>query len=517
MRVIAMFRVSTEQQASEGASLDAQERQYYERAGRNGWDTLAAFRGCESATQARTERHVLQQVLACVRETKPDAVYVHEQSRLTRGDELEVATLMRELRDQRVSILVGDAVRDLSSIDERFMVGIQSLVDRAESERIKERVARGKREKALNGLKNSGPAPYGYRNPPVGAPNRGVLQIVQAEAAIVRRIFELAAAGDSTRRIAEQLNAEAIPSPRGGAWGKTTITRVLENIAYTGTHVSGAWRSDPGSRSFKLDLGSDRVVRVDQAHEAIVSQVLWDRVHDRAAPVTAPKPRLLTGLLWMNGHLAHGDSNRRIAFYRGPRGVHGAPWIPVAEADRVVWEAACSVVRSPEMVEAALLHLETLDEVNQGIADQQANRAHLARLETRLDGLITMRADGELTKSEFAEKSDGLRESIAAIKRRLSSMPESRSQDRRHEIMKLIAAARLVVKRSRLSPSDRSKVLRSLASRIDLTAKRKPAKQLRDRRGRLKGVRRPPWLVEEVTLHVGNCGSNRDRCLATAC
>ena len=90
MRVIAMFRVSTERQANEGASLDSQERTFRELARNNRWKVVGEFRGCESATQAATERKVLQQVLACIGEQKPDAVYIHEQSRLTRGDELEV-------------------------------------------------------------------------------------------------------------------------------------------------------------------------------------------------------------------------------------------------------------------------------------------------------------------------------------------------------------------------------------------------------------------------------------------
>src|SRR5689334_2172590 len=120
MRVVALFRVSTEKQESEGASLDAQERAYDALAERGGWQTVGRFRGCESATQAATERRVLQQVLGCIREKSPDAVYVHEQSRLTRGDELEAALLMRELKEQRTKIIVNGVVRDLSSIDERF-------------------------------------------------------------------------------------------------------------------------------------------------------------------------------------------------------------------------------------------------------------------------------------------------------------------------------------------------------------------------------------------------------------
>src|SRR5690348_7577463 len=112
MRVVALFRVSTERQETEGASLDAQQRTFRDLALKNGWTTVAEFRGCESATQAATDRRVLQQVLGCIRERPVDAIYVHEQSRLTRGDELEVALLMRELRERRLKIVVGGVVRD---------------------------------------------------------------------------------------------------------------------------------------------------------------------------------------------------------------------------------------------------------------------------------------------------------------------------------------------------------------------------------------------------------------------
>ena len=53
------------------------------------------------------------------------------QSRPPTQDELEVALLFRELKERRIKIIVNGLVRDLSSTDERFMVGIQSLVDRA--------------------------------------------------------------------------------------------------------------------------------------------------------------------------------------------------------------------------------------------------------------------------------------------------------------------------------------------------------------------------------------------------
>jgi DNA invertase Pin-like site-specific DNA recombinase len=50
MRVVALFRVSTEKQATDGASLDAQERAYRAMADRSGWTTVQEFKGCESAS-----------------------------------------------------------------------------------------------------------------------------------------------------------------------------------------------------------------------------------------------------------------------------------------------------------------------------------------------------------------------------------------------------------------------------------------------------------------------------------
>ena len=58
---------------------------------------------------------------------------------------------------------------------------------------------------------------------------------------MVRRIFELFAAGVSPREIAKRLNAEHVPGPGGRPWGDTTIrgqadrgTGILNNALYAG-------------------------------------------------------------------------------------------------------------------------------------------------------------------------------------------------------------------------------------------------------------------------------------------
>src|SRR5436190_2072679 len=68
--------------------------------------------------------------------------------------------------------------------------------------------------------RHAGGRAYGYRAVP-GKP--GELEIVEDEAAIVRRIFEAYAAGRTPREIAHDLNRENIRPPRGRRWNASTI------------------------------------------------------------------------------------------------------------------------------------------------------------------------------------------------------------------------------------------------------------------------------------------------------
>ena len=93
-----------------------------------------------------------------------------------------------------------------------------------------------------------GIAPYGYRIirrlGQAGEPERGLREIDDAQAAVVRRIFADYATGLSPRSIARALNTEAVPGPGGTIWYDTAIrgraTRgdgLLRNPLYAGRLV----------------------------------------------------------------------------------------------------------------------------------------------------------------------------------------------------------------------------------------------------------------------------------------
>ena len=134
-------------------------------------------------------------------------------------------------------------------------------------------------------MERAGGLPYGYA-PVLGEP--GQMVIVKEQAEIVRRIFREYAAGDSARTICMRLNAERIPSPRGGVWGVSTINGhretangILHNRVYTGKIV---WNRVPKAKDPETGRMVPRPNDVAEWQETdapallIVDQVLFDQV-----------------------------------------------------------------------------------------------------------------------------------------------------------------------------------------------------------------------------------------------
>ena len=132
------------------------------------------------------------------------------------------------------------------------------------------------------------------------------MRIDEDEAVIVRRIFEMSAAGFSLKKIAKQLNEEGVPPPRGTkkktrpSWVYTAIREMLRRDLYRGRIV---WNR----RKFKKRPGSNARVSVlrpesewvitEEPDLRIVSDELWNRVEERRRTVAEKHPGLKPGLL----------------------------------------------------------------------------------------------------------------------------------------------------------------------------------------------------------------------------
>lgn len=508
MRVVGLIRVSTERQADQGTSLDAQSRMLHELAAKNGWQIIGEFKGCESATLASSDRRVLQQVLEAIRTQSPDAVWVFEQSRLTRGDDLEVAMLLRELRERNLKVIICNVVRDLASIDERLMVSLQGVIDRAESERIKERLGRGKKERARRGEKASGPAPFGYRNPAKGMAGRGKLQIVGEQAATIRRVFELALKGMGNGKIAAELNRLGLPASRGGEWVKTAVARVLMNPAYIGVSAANVWVGNKKS-GFRFDSKNPRAVWIEGAHDAIIDRATWEAINGRPKNPTTAVPRMLTGLLWAGGRKYGGDTSGGRAYYRAPRGLTGMPWLDADATDERVWSDFARLATGPEFV--ASLMESARDRSQESIV--RAEIEHLAeqvqRRERRIKHLTEMRLEGDIDPAEYRRRKDeeeqalaGLRADLDIQRARAASLDVSQAPRVARAVQVLLAG------RSKLTVAQRRQILNTIVRRVEVAAELAVTKQGRSATtGQVVGGRTREWKITAVTFHLSVGGA----------
>jgi len=121
--------------------------------------------------------------------------------------------------------------------EDQLLLQFQGMIAEYERAQIAERTRRGKRHRAKAGLVNvlSG-APYGYRYQRKTETADAYYQVLESEAAVVRRVFaRYTQEGLSINAIARRLNEEQIPTRTGAArWCRSTVWGMLRNPAYYG-------------------------------------------------------------------------------------------------------------------------------------------------------------------------------------------------------------------------------------------------------------------------------------------
>ena len=185
-------------------------------------------------------------------------------------------------------VAVGQGI-DSSSEQADVLMAIHGLIDSQYVKELAKKTHRGLEGKVLHGL-HAGGRCFGYRNVPSVDGVR--LEVNEAEAATVLRIFEMSANGFSLKAIAKTLNGERVPSPRaragkrGATWCPSAIREMLRRELYIGRMVWNRARfiKKPGSRKRIRRERPQSEWRVkDRPELRILGDELWRAVQDRLA------------------------------------------------------------------------------------------------------------------------------------------------------------------------------------------------------------------------------------------
>ena len=190
------------------------------------------------------------------------------------------------------------------------LIGLRGLVAQLFREDGAKKVRRGMLGLVSAG-KHAGGRAYGYR-PCVS--RRGEPEIIEDEAAIVRRIFADYLSGQTPRQIAHALNEEGVPPPRGKGWNASTINGssargngIIQNELYAGRLVWNKVRmvkNPANGRRVSRPNPRDAWIRAERPDLAIIPADTFELAnalkHDRSVKQpeqTRRNIRLLSGLL----------------------------------------------------------------------------------------------------------------------------------------------------------------------------------------------------------------------------
>ncbi len=281
------------------ASIEDQNRNCRREAERNGWIVLDNFVRSDRAQSGSSlfERRALLSLLEdAKRKPRPfDCLLIDDSSRLGRNlaDALSIDDKLKHY-----GVFLHFVVEQLDSRNPMYrpMRTLEGLMDEQFLTALSASVHRGQEGRIVNGFHPGGRC-YGYRGVLVeddsrrgkygGAAVVGVrLEIVEEEAAVVRRIYELYASGYSLTEISKKLNAEGIPrlehQRRATAWGSGFVRDILTNERYVGQLI---WNKTQKIRNPETGRRQPRKRSESEWIKTecprIVSEALWMKVQNQ--------------------------------------------------------------------------------------------------------------------------------------------------------------------------------------------------------------------------------------------
>ena len=283
MRVSLYIRVSTEDQAREGYSIQAQRNKLEAYCVSQGWNVVGFY--IDDGYSAKDlERPEMKRMLKHIEQGLIDCVLVYRLDRLTRPV-LDLYKLLEIFEKYNCKFKSATEVYDTTSAMGRMFITIVAAMAQWERENLAERVRMGMQEKARQGKWVINVAPYGYDIDRA----TDTLVVNQQEAVVVRKIYDMYLSGVGMRKIAVELNDSNVPTKSGATWNDHKIRYILTNPLYIGT------------MRYNYRVNKENYFKVENAVPAIISEEVFERAQKIIEKRKTAHPRSATSEFVFSG------------------------------------------------------------------------------------------------------------------------------------------------------------------------------------------------------------------------
>lgn len=288
-RVAAYARVSTdneEQQTSYEAQVDFYTRYIQSHPD---WEFVGVYADEGISGTSTKKREGFNRMIADAMAGKIDLILTKSISRFARNT-VDSLTAIRQLKEKGVEVYFEK--ENIYTLDAKgeVMITIMSSLAQEESRSISENVRWGKRKSMADGKVSMAYKNFlGYERGEDGLP-----KIVEEEAKVVRKIYNLFLQGYTVRMIASSLTEQGVPTPSGKTqWSVSTIMSILQNEKYKGDALlQKTYIDDFLTKKVIRNHGEVQQYYVENSHPAIIDRSTFELVQQEIA-CRAPNRRQL--------------------------------------------------------------------------------------------------------------------------------------------------------------------------------------------------------------------------------
>lgn len=204
-----------------------------------------------------------------------DRIIVKSVSRFARNTEELLATL-RMLKEMDVSVYFEEQDIDTEKLNMEMIVTFPGMAAQQESAAISGNMRWSYKKRMESGEFNCCAPAYGFDM------ENGELVVNEAEAAVIRRIFQMYLSGIGKQSIATALNRERIPRRYDQKkWYHSTIHYILNNERYKGDALlQKTYATDTLPFRQVINRGEKNMYYVENANPAIVSREAYDAAQE---------------------------------------------------------------------------------------------------------------------------------------------------------------------------------------------------------------------------------------------
>jgi len=455
MRVTYYARVSTDKE-EQLTSLENQQTHYENLIkGNSNWEFVPGYidEGLSAITTKKRER--FHDMIADAKACKFDFIITKEITRFARNT-LDSIENTRKLLSYGVGMLFqSDNINTLDE-DSELRLTIMSGIAQDELRKLSSRIKFGHAQSIQKGVVMGNSRIYGYDK------HEGALVKNEAEAEMVRQIFELYATGDySTSKIENWLYAKGYRNYKGGKIDRNVVRKIITNPKYMGYYCGNKVKViDLFTKKQKFLPPEEWVMYKDEDKvPAIVDEALWHKANkifaERSNGIKSKRTNyktsnLFTGKLvcaehstpfWLKQHRirAQEPNPTWVCSHKIKNGAGSCSTIGVKENELVA--ILTEVLKELSSNSTAVIE-KYLQFVKEAYAKSSVDEAvkeidsSIDRLEQKKERLLDLNIDGKLSNVEFAKRNDKYNAEITQRQAEKQKLLQSRT-DKDESISKI--------------------------------------------------------------------------------